>query len=622
MSYSSLRQCVNDLEKTGQLVRVGVEVDPRLEVAEIQRRVYAAGGPAVFFECVKGSRFPAVCNLFGTMKRTEFIFRDAIKMVKNVMRLGVDPADFMRRPGMYLNWRTPWAAWCSRPKRVHSGAVMAETCRLSDLPQLKCWPEDGGAYLTLPQVYTEDPDAPGCLAANLGMYRVQISGGAYVPDTQAGIHYQIHRGIGIHHAKALQRGEKLLVNVFLGGPPAMTLAAVMPLPEGMSELLFAGMLNRRRIRMIPQKNGAPAISADADFCITGFLEPECLMPEGPFGDHLGYYSLAHDFPVMRVENVYHRKDAIFPFTVVGRPPQEDTVFGAFIHELTGEILPKTLPGVKAVHAVDAAGVHPLLLAIGQERYTPYENARRPQELLTLANMILGYGQLSLAKYLFLAAGEDDPRLDVHDPAAFFQHVLRRVDWTRDLHFHTKTTMDTLDYTGGGLNRGSKVVIAAAGDVRRELPTEISEACAEELKRVENAGFREPRVMIPGVLVMTGPQWRDEGGRRDSACERFCSQFTQDDKINRFPLIIITDDSTRAAHTLRDFLWTVFTKSDPAGDIYGIGAFTDRKHWGCRGTLVIDARRKDFHPPELAENPEITRRVDTLAARGGPLEGIF
>ncbi|MDO4550132.1 MAG: UbiD family decarboxylase [Planctomycetia bacterium] len=619
MSYKSLRQCVNDLEKTGQLVRVKAEVNPCLEMAEIQRRVFAAAGPAIYFERVKGSSFPAVCNMFGTLSRTEYIFRDVIKMLPRILRLGVDPADIMRRPGFYLNWRTPWLGLCSRPKFTRRAAVMERECLLSDLPQLKCWPEDGGAYLTLPQVYTEDVETPGIFASNLGMYRVQISGGKYIKNTQAGIHYQIHRGIGIHHAKALRKNEKLRVNVFLGGPPAMTLAAVMPLPEGMSELLFAGILNRRRIRVISPGDGRPVISADADFCISGYLESECLMPEGPFGDHLGYYSLTHPFPAMKVERVFHRRDAIFPFTVVGRPPQEDTIFGTFIHEITGSLLAKTLPGVKAVHAVDDAGVHPLLLAVGQERYTPYENIRRPQELLTLANMILGYGQLSLAKYLFLVAGEDDPRLNVRDIPAFFQHVLRRVNWSRDLHFHTRTTMDTLDYTGGTLNQGSKLVVAAAGPVCRELPEFLLE---EGLALPEGLGVYAPRVIMPGVLVMSAEKWRDEGQRHDGFCQRFCEAFSETHTINRFPLIILVDEHSRATNSFRDFLWTVFTKSDPASDVYGIGAFYDRKHWGCRGSLVIDARKKSFHPPELEEDPEVTRRVDALAAKGGELHGII
>ena len=261
------------------------------------------------------------------------------------------------------------------------------------------------------------------------------------------------------------------MNVFVGGPPALTLAAVMPLPEGLPELAFAGALGGRRVRLVRPEGGLP-MPAEADFVICGHVDPHERKREGPFGDHLGYYSLAHDFPVLRVEKVYHRAGAIWPFTSVGRPPQEDTTFGELIHELTGPIIPTVVPGLHAVHAVDAAGVHPLLLAIASERYVPYAPERRPQEILTTANAILGQGQLSLAKYLLIVAREDDPELDIHDIPAFFRHLLERIDWTNDLHFQTRTTIDTLDYSGHGLNQGSKVVMAAAGPKRRELPVEV------------------------------------------------------------------------------------------------------------------------------------------------------
>jgi len=349
--YRSLRQCVDDLEATGQLLRIDMPVDANLEAAEIQRRVFRAGGPALLLTNVVGCRFPMLCNLFGTLARTRYLFRDSLERLERLVTLQVDPADLMRRPRLYLN--APWSALLTRPKKVRSGPVLDCETTIGELPQLKSWPDDGGAYVTLPQVYTEDPDAPGFHRSNLGMYRVQLSGGQYEPNREVGLHYQIHRGIAAHHAAALRRNEKLRVNVFVGGPPAMTVAAVIPLPEGMSELTIAGVLVRRRVPMICRGGDCPnsrvsengtvpfgpsdqlPIYADADFCITGYIDPERLKPEGPFGDHLGYYSLAHDFPVMHVEHVYHRRDAIWPFTVVGRPPQEDTILGQLIHDLTG-----------------------------------------------------------------------------------------------------------------------------------------------------------------------------------------------------------------------------------------------------------------------------------------------
>jgi 4-hydroxy-3-polyprenylbenzoate decarboxylase len=616
MGYRNLQDCVADLERTGQLVRIEVELDPRLEVAEVQRRVYRAGGPALLFVRAKGCRFPLLGNLFGTIERTRFLFRDTLEAVRRLVEIKIDPACLARNPWRYRG--VPFTALQTLPKFVSRGPVLGNVATIEQLPQIVNWPGDGGAFITLPQVYTEDADRPGWQHSNLGMYRVQLSGGQYERNREVGLHYQIHRSIGVHHAAAIRRGEPFHVNIFVGGPPAMTLAAVMPLPEGMSELTFAGALGGRRVRLIRRARGLP-IAAEADFCITGVVDANRLLPEGPFGDHLGYYSLTHDFPVLRVDKVFHRDGAIWPFTVVGRPPQEDTSFGAIIHELTGPIIPTVVAGVKAVHAVDAAGVHPLLLAIGSERYVPYAAERKPQELLTCANAILGQGQLSLAKYLLIVAGEDDPRLDIHDVSKFLEHLLRRVDWRTDLHFQTQTTIDTLDYTGHGLNAGSKLVIAAAGPPRRELPTTVPGDLSLP------SGFRDPRVVLPGILVIAAPPFDARFGASDGEQERAIGQLLRhcngESPIHQFPLVTLVDDSEFAARSLNNWLWTTFTRSNPAADVTGLKAFVHQKHWGCRGSLIIDARAKPHHAPPLIEDPAVTRRVDALFARGGPLHGL-
>ena len=616
MGYPNLRSCVADLERTGRLVRIDREIDPYLEMAEVHRRVYAAGGPALLFSRVKGCSFPAVSNLFGTLERTRFLFRDTLAAVRHLVELKVDPSAFWKAPWRYRD--VPGALLHALPRFVRDGPVLAGETTLHELPQLVCWPRDGGPFITLPQVYTEDVANPGWRHSNLGMYRIQLGGNHYERDRQAGLHYQIHRGIGVHHAAALRKGVPFRVNVSVGGPPALAVAAVMPLPEGMPELAFAGALGGRRVRLVtpPSENGHTPlpIPAEADFCIVGTVDPDKQLPEGPFGDHLGYYSLTHDFPVLNVERVYHREGAIWPFTVVGRPPQEDTSFGDLIHELTGPIIPTVVPGVHAVHAVDAAGVHPLLLAIGSERYVPYARERRPQELLTCANAILGQGQLSLAKFLFIVAREDDPELDVHDIPAFFRHVLERVDWQNDLHFQTRTTIDTLDYSGTGLNAGSKLVVAAAGPKRRALPAEVPEGL-----RLPD-GFDEPRACLPGILAVEAPPF--DAPEKSADAERFCAAFEPESPLSQFPLVLLVDDSAFTARTLNNWVWATFTRSNPAADVYGIGAFTQQKHWGCTGALVIDARVKPHHAPPLVEDPAVSRRVEELAAPGGPLYRII
>jgi 4-hydroxy-3-polyprenylbenzoate decarboxylase len=610
MIYTCTRDIIDDLEKHHELIRIPHEVNPDLEMAEIHRRVYQANGPAVFFERVKGSPFPAVSNLFGTLDRARFIFRDTLDRIQQLMAIMADPAVFLKSPKNYLS--LPITLWRMLPRKVPSGPVFEHTTRLDRLPQIRCWAQDGGAFVLLPQVYSEDPTHPGIMRSNLGMYRIQISGNQYVANREAGLHYQIRRDIGIHHATALSLNHPLRVSVFIGGPPAHTFAAIMPLPEGMPEVTFAGGLAGRRFRYAKRKGFT--IAADADFCITGTIYPGETKPEGPFGDHLGYYSLAHPFPVLHVDTVYHRKNAIWPFTVVGRPPQEDSVFGKLIHEITGPMVPRSIPGVKAIHAVDAAGIHPLLLAIGQERFLPYEKIK-PMELLKLAHAILGFGHCSLAKYLLIAAEEDNPHLDIYHVESFFRHVLERVDWRKDLHFQTKTTMDTLDYSGTGLNEGSKVVIAVAGSKLRDL---ISEVPSEMLFA---DGFENPKMVMAGVMVIQGPAFSDIKSA-ENEINRLAESLSSVNVRNELPLVVIADDAEFAGRNINNFLWTTFTRSNPSHDIYGVNSATRYKHWGCEPPLIIDARLKPHYAPPLVEDPKVSAQVNELGKKGGCLYGII
>ncbi len=613
MGYRTFKACLEDLESHGLLVRIRAEVDPFLEVGAIQRRVFQAGGPALLFTTVRGTSFPMAGNVFGTMERMRFIFRDTLKRVEKLLALKADPAQALKRPWGLTG--LPRGLWHTLPRKVRSGPVLKNRTSITRLPQLTSWPLDGGAYVTLPQVYSESLSRPGLQHSNLGMYRIQLSGNDFQPDREAGLHYQIHRGIGYHHAEAIARGEPFRVNVFVGGPPAMTLAAVMPLPEGVAEILFAGVLAGHRIPMVMRDNRLP-IPAEADFCITGTVDPDRQLPEGPFGDHLGYYSLAHDFPVLRVEEVFHRDQAVWPFTTVGRPPQEDTVFGDFIHELTRPLVPTVFSGVREVNAVDAAGVHPLLLAVGSERYVPYEEERPPQELLTCALSLLGTTQTSLSKYVIIGAREDDPGLSAHDIPAFFRHILSRVDWRRDLHFITRTTMDTLDYSGISLNQGSKLIMAATGRARTTLAGDLPSGLTLP------PGFNHPRVFAPGIMVVTARPHNRPRDTSDPFLESLGEHLAGTRGLDGLPLIVAADDSAFTAASWDNFLWVTFTRSDPATDIYGAGAFTHCKHWGSSGPVIIDARLKTYHAPTLEPDPDVEKRVDALGAPGQPLHGII
>ena len=612
MSYVSLEECLLDLEKSGHLVRIKEEVDPYLEMAAIHLRVYEAGGPALLFEKVKGSRFRAASNIFGTVERSKFIFRDTFSLVQQLIALKDDPVKAIKHP--IDNLKVGLAAIKAFPlKNPISKPVLYEEIQITDLPLIHHWKMDGGAFVTLPQVYTEDVDQPGIMKSNLGMYRIQLTGNEYELNKEIGLHYQLHRGIGVHQTKANTKGLPLKVSCFTGGPPAHTVAAVMPLPEGISEMTFAGVLGGRRFRYC-YRDGF-CISTDADFVIAGEVYPEENKPEGPFGDHLGYYSLAHDFPLMRVHKVYAKKNAIWPFTVVGRPPQEDTSFGNLIHELTGAAIPQEIPGLKEVHAVDAAGVHPLLLAIGSERYTPYTPTKQPAEILTIANHILGTGQLSLAKFLFITA-DDTKTLTTHNVESYFEYVLERIDLSRDVHFYTNTTIDTLDYSGTGLNSGSKVVFAAYGEIRRQLVKEVPSI----VKSLQH--FYEARLVMQGVIALSASAFStyEKAKIEMQLLDEQLREKTE--SLHGVAMIIVCDDANFTAENLRNFVWVSFTRCNPSHDIYGIDSFTENKHWGCKGPLVIDARIKPHHAPPVEKDPEVEKRIDRLFEKGGSLYQIL
>lgn len=608
MSYATLEACLNDLEKNGQLIRIKEEIDPYLEMAAIHLRVHEAKGPALFFENVKGCKYRTASNIFGTLERSKFIFRETLEYVQKLVQLRNDPLGALKRP--LKNISTGFAAIKALPlKNPSSKPILHSTLKITDLPLIHHWSMDGGAFVTLPQVYTENAEQPGIMQSNLGMYRIQLTGNEYITNKEIGLHYQLHRGIGVHQTIANKKGMPLKVSIFVGGPPAHTLAAVMPLPEGITELTFAGVLGGRRFRYFYEDGFC--ISSDADFVITGEVYPGENKPEGPFGDHLGYYSLKHLFPVMKVHKVYAKKNAIWPFTVVGRPPQEDTSFGELIHEISGNAIPKEIPGLKEVHAVDAAGVHPLLLAIGSERYTPYTPAKQPSEILTIANHILGTGQLSLAKFLFITA-DDKNILSAHNVEDFFIYVLKRINLKRDVHFYTNTTIDTLDYSGTELNKGSKVVFAAYGEEIRNLCIDVPEILQP------NRLWNNATLALPGVVCINTTSFisYEKAIQEIDSINNYLKPSVS--ILNETPLIVLCDDAEFTSFNLRNFLWVTFTRCNPSHDIYGIDSFYAFKHWGCNGPLIIDARIKPHHAPPVEKDPEVEKRIERLFNKGGSL----
>ena len=578
-SFSSLRQFIDRLRKDGDLAVVDAPVAASLEVAEIHRRVIAAGGPALLFTNVEGSRFPVATNLFGTARRAELAFGSRPeRLIKRIVKL----AETILPPTIGKLWGARDLAFealsVGMKPRSHGPVteIVTSDVRLDRLPALTTWPEDGGPFLTLPLVLTRHPETG---IPNLGLYRLQVHG-----PKATGMHWQIGKGGGFHHVVAEARGEALPVTVFLGGPPALILAAVAPLPENVPELMLASLIAGERLATCPGPGGE-ALVAEAEFALIGTVPPKVRRPEGPFGDHYGYYSLRHDYPIFEVSHLAHRNDAIFPATVVGKPRQEDFFIGDLLQELLSPLFPLVMPAVTSLWSYGETGYHSLAAAVVKQRYK--------REAMASAFRILGEGQLSLTKFLIVV----DREVDLKDFKAVLTHLLERTYPETDLFVFSNVSMDTLDYTGPVVNEGSKGVWLGVGDPVRELPREFRPAV------LPPADARDPRVFCPGCLVVGAPRFAEAPGA--------AARFAEHPAFADWPLVVVTDDPARATASAINFLWTTFTRFEPGADVHAAARGIVRNHVTFTPPIVLDARLKPGFPKELfadeATAATVTRR---------------
>ncbi|HEX8502744.1 MAG TPA: UbiD family decarboxylase [Pyrinomonadaceae bacterium] len=574
--HRNLRSFLELLRREGDLVEVAAEVDPDLELAEIHRRVIGRGGPALLFKQVKGSRYPVVTNLFGTERRIgqafgpkpEALVRQAVHVAESL--LPPRPAALWRQRALALEalrlgtkkvGRAPVAEVCDRP------------ARLDELPVLTTWQEDGGPFFTLPLVYTEHP---GTRKHNLGMYRMQR-----FDARTTGMHWQIHKGGGFHYHEAEAAGQSLPVTMFLGGPPALILAAIAPLPEDVPELVLASVLAGEKIRVAdsPLEGHPHRLVAEAEFALVGRVPPRERRAEGPFGDHYGYYSLRHDYPVFDVEAVFHRRDAVYPATVVGKPRQEDFFIGDYLQSLLSPLFPLVMPSVRDLWSYGETGFHSLAAAVVRERYA--------REALVSAFRILGEGQLSLTKFLLLT---DTPQ-DLRDFPRLLEHLLARFRPESDLFVFSNLSMDTLDYTSGTVNRGSKAVMLGLGDAVRELPREFRGELPPGVARAE--------VFCGGCLVLQGQKFEAEPGQ--------AARLAREDTLRDWPLVVLHDDAGVAA-SAPDFLWATWTRFEPGAHLHAAATTLRGHHVSYAAPLVIDARMKPGYPDELIVRPDVAELV--------------
>lgn len=577
MILKDLRAYIDVLKKENEVVFVDTPVDPHLEIAEIHRRVIEKSGPALFFRNVQGSKFPVVTNLFGTEKRMDLAFgKRPVKFVNDMVKF----ADRFLPPDINKLWSGKGLLMqglkigTTKTKNAAILENLQRPSRLTELPMLTSWHTDGGAFVTLPLVYTEHPEGKG---HNLGMYRIHR-----YDDATTGIHWQIHKGGGYHYSVAEKLNQPLPLSLFIGGPPALILSAIAPVPEDVPELILASLLLGKRLEMADDPLGGHPLVANAEFAIKGEVPPFERRPEGPFGDHFGYNSLQHDYPVFNVKRLYHRKDAIYPATTVGRPRQEDYYIGDYLQELFSPLFPLVMKGVKQLKTFGDTGFHSLAAAKVENRYE--------REGFASAMRILGEGQLSLTKFLIITDGE----IDVADFPKLWNHVLERVNFQTDLFVFDNVSQDTLDYTGPAVNKGSKAILMGLGkDPIRKLLQSFSSNLPD--------GCGKPEVFLPGTLVLEARSYESD--------PELGSKVASHPGLEEWPVVLLVDDSKAATLSLKEFLWTFFTRFEPAGDIYGNNPENKRFHTRLKEPVVFDCRMKPWYTPVLEVDEETRKLVD-------------
>ncbi|MCC6350701.1 MAG: UbiD family decarboxylase [Candidatus Eisenbacteria bacterium] len=589
MSFRTLRQFLDHCEAKGDLKRVTREVDWRYEVTEIACREAKAQGPALLFENVRGARFPLAVNVLAAERRIEWA------LGRKARAVGAEIEEiFHALPPKALGdlWALRGSAGrvlASRPARIERGPAQERSlgANLSALPILQLWPRDGGRFVTFPLVFTEDPKTR---KRNLGIYRMQV-----FDERTTGMHWQIGKGGGFHFHRAETAGNGLEVAVAVGADPATLLAAVAPLPEGIDELAFAGFLRGSPTRLARARSLDMLVPADAEFVIEGVVHAGERRTEGPFGDHFGHYSHAAPFPVFHVRDVTHRALPIFQASVVGKPPQEDRYMGEAVQEMFTGVLKVIHPEITDLWAYYEAGFHNLLVVAVENRFA--------KEAKKTALGLLGTGQLSLTKVVVLVDGDVNPR----NRRAVFDALARNFDPAEDFLLVPGVPLDTLDFTSGVMNLGSKMVFDAqsharpVGSAGNSPGTGVAPSpplAGVPDPRAFDSRVKAHRLVSRGLLVV---QVASEGravvealvGRPEYAACKLVVAVSDD--------VPLGDDEM--------LLWGVFTRFDCARDIVP-AAVEARGAWlTCRGPLGIDATWKDGYPEPVASPPETIALVD-------------
>jgi UbiD family decarboxylase len=573
MPFETLQHFVHELERAGQLRRVTAEVDPVLEAPEIAQRVLGEEGPALLFERPKGADFPLLMNLFGTMDRVvRAIGREPASIASELL----DTISRVNPPSLSGIWesrQTIWKGLRARP-RVRGHAVCQEVVEAADLgrlPIVQCWPGDAGRFITCGMVITRHPQT---LRRNFGLYRMQV-----FDKASTGMHWQSMKGGRGHYWEAERRGEDLPVAVVIGCDPLLMLSSILPLPEDVDEILFAGFLRGKGVPMARALSIDLTVPAGAEFVLEGVVGRGERRQEGPFGDHFGHYSEASEFPVFHVQRVTRRRNPVYVATVVGKPPQEDKFMGIAAGEMIGPLIRLINPNIVDLSAYVGAGFHNLLVVALQERH--------PREVLKTAMSLLGTGQLSLTKVTILVSEDRDPR-DFRSVLTDIWHRSRPED-----HFHLLpvSPLDTLDFTSGTMHVGSKLIIDATGEVIEVEPARLREDPDRFDSRIERWKLLDGGFLV--VTVKTGPR-------------EVIAKLIEASLGVKFIVAVSADVDLEDDENLQ---WGIFTRFDPVRDMI----FETQEFVGARpvyhGTVGIDATWKEGYPAPLEMDEDTVKLVD-------------
>ncbi|MFZ5644395.1 MAG: menaquinone biosynthesis decarboxylase [Bacillota bacterium] len=471
MAYKDLRDFIADLEKKGLLRRIKTEVDANLEITEITDRVSKKGGPALLFENVRGYKMPVITNAFGSMERMSMALG-----VSSLDDIGKELMSFIQPPELPTSFMDklkalPKLAQLSSflPKTVKTGpckeVIIKDNPTIEDIPVLKCWPDDGGPFITLPLVFTKDPESG---RRNVGMYRMQVYDGR-----TTGMHWHIHKD-GAEHMRKLPPAErKLPVAVAIGADPAVIYSATAPLPHGIDEMLFAGFLRKEPVEMVRCESVDIEVPASSEIVLEGYVDPVETRLEGPFGDHTGYYSLADQYPVFHLTCVTKRKSPIYPATIVGRPPMEDAYLGKATERIFMPMIKMILPEVVDINMPPEGVFHNCVIVSIKKSY--------PGHAKKVMSALWGMGLMMLSKLIVVV----DRDVDVQNLSEVAWRVFNNIDARRDVMI-VDGPLDALDHSSPMAHYGGKMGIDATrkgpgeGHVR-EWPEDI--AMTDEIRQL-------------------------------------------------------------------------------------------------------------------------------------------